>query len=200
MALAPTRLLILGVIRLLQPVHGYEVRRELLSWQADEWANIAPGSVYGALKTMERDGWIEAVETSHEGARPARTTYRVTDEGEKEFHVLLEATWMHARSEHHPILPAVALMPYADRDALVGHLEIRALELEAESQRTQAQIARIHAGTGDPATAVPYHSAEILRLTLARAGAELAWTRDLIGRLRSGELDPWSPPPSPTSD
>jgi DNA-binding PadR family transcriptional regulator len=72
-ALTPTRLLVLGVVRLLQPVHGYDVRRELLSWQADEWANVAPGSVYGALKTMERDGWIEAVETSQAGARPART-------------------------------------------------------------------------------------------------------------------------------
>jgi DNA-binding PadR family transcriptional regulator len=89
MALAPTRLLVLGVVRLLQPIHGYDVRRELLSWQADEWANVAPGSVYGALRTMERDGWIEAVDTSREGARPARTTYRVTDEGEKEFHTLL---------------------------------------------------------------------------------------------------------------
>jgi DNA-binding PadR family transcriptional regulator len=195
MALAPTRLLVLGVIRLLQPVHGYDVRRELLSWQAEQWANVAPGSVYGALKTMERDGWIEAVETSQKGTRPARTTYRVTDEGEKAFHLLLNATWMHARSENHPLLPAVALMPFADRDTVIGHLEARALELDAESKRTQAQIKHIQSGTGDPATAVPYHAAEMLRLTLARTEAELTWTRDLIDRLRSGELHPWGPPP-----
>lgn len=197
--MAPTRLLVLGVIRLLQPVHGYDVRRELLSWQADEWANIAPGSVYGALKTMERDGWIEAVETSQEGARPARTTYQVTDEGEKEFHTLLNATWMHARSENHPLLPAVALMPFADRSAVIGHLEARILELEAESKRTQAQIAYIQDGTGDPATGAPYHTTEMFRLTLARAEAELTWARNLIDRLRSGDLDPWGPPtPSPS--
>ncbi|OLB73567.1 MAG: hypothetical protein AUI14_25850 [Actinobacteria bacterium 13_2_20CM_2_71_6] len=35
-------MLILGVVRLFQPVHGYDVRRELLSWHADEWANVAP--------------------------------------------------------------------------------------------------------------------------------------------------------------
>lgn len=198
MALAPTRLLVLGVIRLLQPVHGYEVRRELLSWQADEWANIAPGSVYGALKTMERDGWIEAVETSQSGARPARTSYRVTAEGEKEFHNLLNATWRHARSENHPLLPAVALMPFADRDTVISHLEARALELEADAKRTQTQIAHIQGGTGDPAKGAPYHTAEMLRLTLARTEAELAWTRNLINRLQTGTLDPWAPPlPSP---
>lgn len=194
MAVAPTRLLVLGVIRLLQPVHGYDIRRELLSWQADDWANVAPGSVYGALKTMERDGWIEAVETSQAGSRPARTTYRVTDEGEKEFHALLHATWMHAHSERHPLLPAVALMPLADRDDVVGHLEARALDLEAECKRTRAQIGHIERGTGDPSTGVPYHTAEMLRLTLVRAEAELAWTESLLERLRSGELDPWALP------
>lgn len=191
MTLAPTRLLVLGVIRLMQPIHGYDVRRELLSWQADDWANVAPGSVYGALKTMERDGWIEAVEVSQEGGRPARTTYRVTAEGEKEFHSLLEATWMRARSENHPLLPAVALMPFADRDTVLEHLHARALDLEAEAGRTRARIDRIEAGSGDPVTAAPYHTAEMLRLALARTDAELGWTRDLAARLRSGELDPW---------
>ena len=33
-------MLILGVVRWCQPVHGYDVRRELLSWHADEWANL----------------------------------------------------------------------------------------------------------------------------------------------------------------
>jgi hypothetical protein len=47
-----TRLLVLGVTRIFQPVHGHLVRRELLSWQADDWADIAPGSVYNALRSL----------------------------------------------------------------------------------------------------------------------------------------------------
>jgi len=46
-----TRLLVLGVVRLFQPVHGYEVRRELITWHASEWASVKPGSIYNALKT-----------------------------------------------------------------------------------------------------------------------------------------------------
>jgi DNA-binding PadR family transcriptional regulator len=194
MALAPTRLLVLGIVRLLQPIHGYDVRRELLSWRADEWANVAPGSVYGALNTLERDGWIEPVDTSQEGTRPARTTYRVTDEGEKEFHSLLNDTWSHAHSENHPLLPAVAFMPFSDRDTVLTHLETRALHLEAEAKRARAEIERIVRGTGDPTTGAPYHTAELTRLMLARTDSELTWTRDLLKRLRSGELDPWAMP------
>ncbi|HEY1485636.1 MAG TPA: PadR family transcriptional regulator, partial [Micromonosporaceae bacterium] len=42
-------MMILGLVKWMQPVHGYDVRRELLSWSADEWANVAPGSIYHAL-------------------------------------------------------------------------------------------------------------------------------------------------------
>jgi hypothetical protein len=87
-------------------------------------------------------------------------------------------------------------MPFAGRDTIVSHLEARALELEAETKRCDAQIAHIEGGTGDPATGVPYHTAEMIRLTLARAQAELTWTRDLLDRIESGDLDPWAPPAS----
>lgn len=73
--MSSTRLLVLGAVRILQPVHGYDVRRELLSWRAERWANVAPGSVYSALKTLERDLLIEVVGTGQAGSgRPAPPT------------------------------------------------------------------------------------------------------------------------------
>jgi ABC-2 type transport system permease protein len=41
-------MLVLGVVRIFQPVHGYDVRRELVSWHAEGWGNVAPGSIYNA--------------------------------------------------------------------------------------------------------------------------------------------------------
>ena len=70
--------MILGLVRWMQPVHGYDVRRELLSWSADEWANVAPGSIYHALRKLAEEGLLEEVATEQVGARPARTTYRIT--------------------------------------------------------------------------------------------------------------------------
>ncbi|UYM06209.1 helix-turn-helix transcriptional regulator [Solicola gregarius] len=31
-----------------------------------DWLNIRQGSIYGALKTLARDGWIEPTETDQE--------------------------------------------------------------------------------------------------------------------------------------
>ena len=68
-------MLVLGVVRTFQPVHGYDVRRELVSWHAEEWAQVAPGSIYNALKSLTRDGLLEMVGTDQVGGRPERTTY-----------------------------------------------------------------------------------------------------------------------------
>jgi len=87
--MSSTRLLVLGVVRIFQPVHGYDVRRELLSWRVDQWANVAPGSIYNALKSMTRDALLEVVGTDQVGGRPERTTYRLTNDGENEFQALL---------------------------------------------------------------------------------------------------------------
>lgn len=83
--MSATKLLVLGVARMFQPVHGYVVRRELLTWNVDLWANIKPGSIYGALRTLTKEGCLEEVGTESEVGRPARTTYRVTDDGEARF-------------------------------------------------------------------------------------------------------------------
>jgi DNA-binding PadR family transcriptional regulator len=88
--MSATRLLVLGVVRIFQPVHGYFVRRELLSWHVDEWASVNPGSIYNALRTLTREGYLEEVATDA-GGRPARTTYRFTADGETEFFSVLRS-------------------------------------------------------------------------------------------------------------
>src|SRR5690625_4410011 len=103
--MSATRLLILGVIRIRQPVHGYDVRRELLSWQLEDWANLKPGSVYGAIRTLQRDGCIEVADRSAHNGRPERTAYALTGEGEKEFFVLLRQSWWTLTRAVEPLVP-----------------------------------------------------------------------------------------------
>jgi hypothetical protein len=71
-------MMVLGLVQWLAPVHGYDVRRELLSWRADEWGNVQPGSIYHALRKMAEEGLLTEVGTERVGARPARTTYGIT--------------------------------------------------------------------------------------------------------------------------
>src|SRR5437773_11825636 len=96
--MSATRLLILGVLRCKQPIHGYDVRRELESWQAERWANIAYGSIYFALNKMAEEGLVEVVDPEQAGKGPARTTYAVTPAGEAEFQRLRREDWWEART------------------------------------------------------------------------------------------------------
>ncbi|WP_084519145.1 PadR family transcriptional regulator [Nocardia mexicana] len=195
MAVPTTRLLVLAVVRLLQPVHGYDVRRELLSWHADEWANIKPGSVYGALKTMQRDGLIDVEGVGQDGARPERTTYRLTSEGEKVFgDMLREALWS-TEPPKHPYYAAVALIPYAPREDVIAALQGRILKFEADLVYLEREVDRILAGSGDPREAEPYHVADNIRLAADHTRADLEWSRKTLQRIESGELDVWSGEP-----
>jgi len=47
-----TRMLLLGAVAMFEPVNGYQIRRELVSWQVDRWAHGKPGSIYNGLGTL----------------------------------------------------------------------------------------------------------------------------------------------------
>src|SRR5690349_2941636 len=129
-----TRLLVLGVVRLFQPVHGYDVRRELVSWHAEEWANTAPGSIYNALKSMTRDGLLEVVGTKQIGSRPERTTYKLTARGEQEFSELLRDTLWNVKMPIDPLLAAISMTPSIDRTELIAALDARTAQAKAAAQ------------------------------------------------------------------
>src|ERR1044072_5074802 len=91
-----TGLLVLGVVRMYGRAHGYQVRRELLTWSADKWANVAPGAVYHALQRRAKETLLEevheaetAVDETGEARGPDRTAYQRTPDGETEFQLLL---------------------------------------------------------------------------------------------------------------
>ncbi|MFC9997773.1 PadR family transcriptional regulator [Nocardia sp. NPDC127526] len=192
MAVPTTRLLVLAVVRMLQPVHGYDVRRELLSWRADDWANAKPGSVYGALKTLERDGLISVEGVGQAGARPERTTYRLTSEGEKELAELLREAVFSAEQPKHPYHTAVALFPYMPRADVVAALRSRILKFESDLVFLERDEQRILEGSGDPAEMEPYQVADAIRLAADHVRADLNWSRKTLDRIESGQLDVWS--------
>ncbi|APB00689.1 PadR family transcriptional regulator [Nocardia seriolae] len=192
MSVPTTRLLVLAVVRLLQPVHGYDVRRELLSWDADNWANVKPGSIYSALNTLERDGLISVEGVGQEGARPERRTYRLTPEGEKEFGEMLRVSLFSADLLKHPYFAAVALFPHAPKDEVVAALNSRILKFEADLVYLDHEVERILAGSGDPREATPHHVADSIRLAAAHVRADLEWSRQTLRRIEAGELDAWS--------
>lgn len=189
MAQTSTRLLVLGAVRETGPVHGYDLRRELLSWGAEEWANVTPGSVYNALKTLVREGMLEVVGTDRQGARPERTTYRITEEGEEDLLRLLRENLWQSGLPNHPLLAGLAFLPLFPRDELAKAMRHRADKLRAQATQRRSEARTIAASDGAPLGGIPAHVAESFRLTAALLEGEAAWAGDLAERLERGELD-----------
>ncbi|CAA9440678.1 MAG: Transcriptional regulator, PadR family [uncultured Pseudonocardia sp.] len=188
MATTSTKLLVLGAVREAGPIHGYDLRRELLSWGAGVWGNVAPGSIYNALKTLVREGLLEIIGTDRQGARPERTRYGLTPEGDAEFHRLLREHLRESSLPNHPLLVGLAFVPMIPRDELAAAMRERVRELERRMARSGAELDRILDG-GPGLGGVPPHVAESYRLNLALLAGEVGWTRDVADRLEKGELD-----------
>jgi DNA-binding PadR family transcriptional regulator len=56
--MSATRLLVLGIVRGYGRAHGYRVGNDLVSWGADEWANVKWGSIYHALRALTQSGFL----------------------------------------------------------------------------------------------------------------------------------------------
>jgi DNA-binding PadR family transcriptional regulator len=177
--MSATRMMILGLVQWMQPVHGYDVRRELLSWSADKWANVQPGSIYHALRKLAEDGLLEEVATEQVGARPARTTYRVTPAGDREFEDMLRNSWWEHREAIDPFGPAFSFLPHLPRREAVAALRNRAAVLRDKLAAFGKDVAE------SPDN--PIHVTWFYELHLARAEAEIAWCRRIADRIEAGE-------------
>src|SRR3954466_15767739 len=82
-------MLLLGAVRIFEPVNGYQIRRELTSWQVDRWAHVNPGSIYGGLATLARQGHLLRPDLV-EGGREV-SVYELTDSGREELDRLVAA-------------------------------------------------------------------------------------------------------------
>ncbi|HEY0933332.1 MAG TPA: PadR family transcriptional regulator, partial [Trebonia sp.] len=83
-----TRLMALGVLARSGPSHGHHIRRLAEVTNVSEWGGVSVGALYRELRTMEREGLIEATRTEKVGNRPERTVYAITDEGQLELSTL----------------------------------------------------------------------------------------------------------------
>jgi DNA-binding PadR family transcriptional regulator len=195
--MSATRLLLLGTVRIFQPVHGYFVRRELLSWHADAWAHLNPGSVYNGLRTLARDGFLEEVGTEARGGRPARTSYRLTGDGDSEFLLLLRgALWNVSPHDPADLMAAWSFAWALRRDEVIAALEHRVEQISASRRATEFAIEDISRAPDMPDTVVEHY-----RLTQSRLEGEASWARELLERLHAGEYwfegepnRPWSSP------
>jgi DNA-binding PadR family transcriptional regulator len=193
--MSTTRLLLLGVVRIFQPAYGYQLRRELMTWNVQEWANINPGSIYTGLRTLAKHGYLLEIEESA-GRRPGRTSYKLTSDGEDEYFMLLRtALWQVQPFRPDQMQVALNFLPDLQRDEVQAGLEARISQLEQYVKQGRFVERQILDSPGTPNFVV-----EMQRITRARMRGELEWTRDFVERLGQGEYSfageppDWTPP------
>ncbi len=175
-----TRLLVLGVVHKFGQAHGYQVRRELLTWRADAWAKVAPGSIYQALRTLTKHGMLEPVATES-GAGPERTVHRLTPDGETELFHLVRVSISEPPAGQEALNAAFAFLHLLRRAELVDLLGHRARALRGELTGMEPPEDSFVVDEGTP------EQVEALgRLYGAQLRVALDWTTDLAERVRNG--------------
>lgn len=182
--MSTTRLLLLGVL-LDKPLHGYEVRKTLETWSADQWANVAYGSIYFGLAKMAEEGLLEVVDGQPAGrgrGRAARTVYALTDEGRGEFERLLRVHWWQPKGRNDPFLVALTFMDRLPKEELLAALRRRAALLRADVEGLEL------AGRLKVQYGAVRHIRDIHELGAERCRAELGWIDRVIAKVERDEL------------
>ncbi len=85
-----TKLLVLAMLGL-KPMTGYDIKVMLELSDAERWGGVLIGSIYNALKKLEKDGYIEVASIESTGLRQ-KAIYQITEKGKvHEQELIIEA-------------------------------------------------------------------------------------------------------------
>jgi DNA-binding PadR family transcriptional regulator len=163
------------------PMHPYQMQSLLHQRHKDEILALKRGSLYHAIRRLTRAELIEAGDTTREGRRPERTTYRITSAGRRELTSVLRKLVAVPRRESSEFMAAMSFLVHLTPAEAIPRLEERCQYLAREVEQVK---------TGLEAAApvvLRIHLVESEYL-LAMLEAELKWVRALLDEVRAGEL------------
>ncbi|MGF1470370.1 MAG: PadR family transcriptional regulator [Rubrobacteraceae bacterium] len=88
------QLVVLGALEQLGRAGGYDIVQELDRKMVHKWLDLKPGSIYHALRQLEKENAIEPVEQTREGRYPTKTLFEITAEGRERFDRLQEEAFL----------------------------------------------------------------------------------------------------------
>lgn len=170
------RLFVLGTLATVGPLHGHQIRQQAQTDRTELWADVQPGSLYGALKRLAAEGLIHEVRTERQGNRPERTVYEITDQGRGALAALRDDALERVVSSNDPFDLALAL----SRDLPEEYLE-RIVTARVAALRSRESSLRLRVDKADPYV----NEAErmVLLHLVERAAAEVRWHEDLLARM-----------------
>lgn len=188
---AVTRMLVLGVVSLFQPVNGYQVLRELNSWYVEDWAQVRPGSIYSMLNSLAKQGLLRRHELTE--ADRAVAVYEVDRAGTDQLTDLIRSGLEGATGPDQIMFQAsMSFAPMLTREEVVAAVRVRKDNIAHYRDGLMTKISNEN---------LPTHVRHALTMHYTLAESELAWTREFATMLENGFLwfagesgDPWEPP------
>ena len=161
----------LAVLGLLRdgPRHGYDLQRHLASLG---FLRVSFGSLYPALRRLEKRGLLEALRSS--GRRKA---FRVTDDGRDELDRMLRAE-PETTEEDRRFSLKVAFFRYLEPALRLRALERRRRQLVERLRDAQQELRKAGAGSADRYTLA------LMRRAVTNTQADIVWLDELVAAER----------------
>ena len=127
----------LAILALLfeKTMHPYEMAATLRQRAKDQSIKLNYGSLYTVIGSLERAGFISARERARQGARPERTVYAITPEGQCELFDWMRDLVGTPVKEYPRFEAALSLLPILPPDEAKGLLRERVRLLAEELDR-----------------------------------------------------------------
>jgi DNA-binding PadR family transcriptional regulator len=179
-----THPLALAVLVLLfeKPMHPYEMAATLKQRGKEQSIKLRYGSLYTVINQLEREGFVEAAGTERAGARPERTTYRLTETGEAEMNAWLSSLVSEPVKEYPQFEAALSLLPALPPKEAQALLTQRLGRLDEGERKLQSELARAASINLPPLFLIETEYA------LALLRAERTYVKTLIDGIETGEL------------
>lgn len=134
-----TKLLVLAMLSI-QPMSGYEIKSMLELNDSPRWAGVLPGSIYNALKKLEKEGYIEIASIESNGHRQ-KAIYKITASGEA-FQRELALECLGNAKVYYPtdLYSGISLADQLPKEEAIDHLTKNKEKLLLESQAVKTGL------------------------------------------------------------
>ncbi|WP_020575283.1 PadR family transcriptional regulator [Actinopolymorpha alba] len=179
----PLTMAVLSLLRE-QPRHPYEMQALVRERHIGEVVKLRGGSLYDAIRRLERAGLVQPVETTRAGTRPERTVYAITDSGRETLRSLVRE-YVGTPAEEYPTFTAgLAHLLNLDRDEVALLLQSRIDALQAELDDTDRHLTPLQRAGVPRIVLLEVEYTQTLRRT------EIEWLRQVVRAIEAGAL-PW---------
>jgi DNA-binding PadR family transcriptional regulator len=181
-------LAILGLLKE-RAMHGYQLKKHLADTLGSFW-QVSYGSLYPALKRLQREGAVEMIFPQDEIGR-RKNVYRITPHGEAVFAELLERAGADA-TEDNGFSVRLAFFKYLKPETRIRLLERRRVFLEGRGSTLKDSLQRAK-------ERIDSYTLSLMNHELAATESDIRWLDDLIQAERSKAQPPADRPKRSTT-